>query len=179
MIFYSEYLKCSLFCFKFYHHHLLQTWRPLSLIRSFWQLLTIFFRLVFQSPFPYLFAISFNFLIKWYSVLFNAFLLTHFLPVLHLCRKGSWFLLAKCLRNTLRKSDILTKDADQWPVNLYLKCHSSTRCFSNFLLVKTNYLVYPVSGTLVGNGLIITLQSDKIPETSWKHFHNGVIFRNI
>ena len=46
-------------------------------------------------------------------------------------KPGSWFLLAKCLKNT----------CGRWPASL-LKMSLFHRCFSNILLVRTNYLVY-------------------------------------
>ena len=51
-------------------------------------------------------------------------------------KPGSLFLLAKCLKNTCWKSDILSED-DLLKMSLF---HKS---FLNMLLVKTNYLVYP------------------------------------
>ena len=53
----------------------------------------------------------------------------------------------------LWKSVILSKDAGQRPASLF-KMSLFHRYFSNILLVKCNYLVYPISGTLVENGLI-------------------------
>ena len=44
--------------------------------------------------------------------------LTHFQPRFHLNKPGCWFLLAKCLKKQLWKSDILSKDAGHWPVSL-------------------------------------------------------------
>ena len=44
--------------------------------------------------------------------------LTHFQPIFHLNKPGSWFLLAKCLKNHLWKSDIIIKDTSHWPVSL-------------------------------------------------------------
>ena len=44
--------------------------------------------------------------------------LTHFQPIFHLNKPGCWFLLAKCLKKHLWKSDILIKDAGHWPVSL-------------------------------------------------------------
>ena len=45
-------------------------------------------------------------------------------------KPGSWFLLAKCLKNTCGRSDILRKDAGKKmrvdELHFYLKCHSST-----------------------------------------------------
>ena len=43
----------------------------------------------------------------------------------------------------LRKSDIFNIDAGPWPASL-LKMSLFDSCFSNILLVKTNYLVYPL-----------------------------------
>ena len=70
-------------------------------------------------------------------------------------RPSSWFLLAKCVKKHLWKSDILRKDAGQepaslvkmiltkdagyWPVSL-IKMSLYHRCFSHILLEKINYL---------------------------------------
>ena len=59
-------------------------------------------------------------------------------------------------------SDILSKDAGS--VSL-LKMSLFHRCFSNILLVKTNYLVYPLSGRLVENGLNDHQQAANEPPT--------------
>ena len=37
--------------------------------------------------------------------------LTHFQPIFHLNKPGCWFLLGKCFKKHLWKSDILSKDA--------------------------------------------------------------------
>ena len=57
--------------------------------------------------------------------------LTHFQPKFHLNKPSCWFLLAKCLKICLWKSDILIKDAGHWPVSL-LKIPSTTDIFSLF-----------------------------------------------
>ena len=44
--------------------------------------------------------------------------LTHLQPMFHLCKPGRWFLLAKCLKKHLWKSDNLSKDAGHWPASL-------------------------------------------------------------
>ena len=54
--------------------------------------------------------------------------LTYFKPMLYLNQPGSWFLLAKCLKNHLWKSDMIIKDTSHLPVS-YLKCHSTTTIF--------------------------------------------------
>ena len=54
-------------------------------------------------------------------------------------KPASWFLLGKCLKKHLWKSHILSKDAGHRPASL-LKMTLFHRCFSNILLVKTNYL---------------------------------------
>ena len=46
---------------------------------------------------------------------------------------------SKMFEKHLWKIDILSKDAGHLPVKMSL----FHRCFSNILLVKTNYLVYP------------------------------------
>ena len=52
-------------------------------------------------------------------------------------KPGSWFLLAKCVKKHLRKSDILSKDAGHRPASLP-KMSLFRRCFSFILLLKTN-----------------------------------------
>ena len=49
---------------------------------------------------------------------------------------------SKMFEKYLWKSDILSKDASRWPESS-LKMSLFRRCFSNSLLVKINYLVYP------------------------------------
>ena len=55
--------------------------------------------------------------------------------------KTRWMVFtSKMFEKHLWKSDILIKDADHRPASL-LKMALFHRCFSNLLLVKTNYLV--------------------------------------
>ena len=49
---------------------------------------------------------------------------------------------SKMFEKHLWKSNILSKDAGHRPASL-LKMSLFHRCFSNILLVKTSYLVYP------------------------------------
>ena len=44
--------------------------------------------------------------------------LTHFQPIFHTNKPGSWFLLAKCLKKHLWIRDILSKDVGHLPVSL-------------------------------------------------------------
>ena len=61
--------------------------------------------------------------------------LTHFRPMFHLTDKpGNWFLPAKSLKIPVEEN------AGHRPASL-LKVSLFQRCFSNTLLVKTNYLV--------------------------------------
>ena len=60
----------------------------------------------------------------------GAFNSTHFLG-----KPGSWFVLAKCVKKQLRKSDVS-------PASL-LKTSFFHRCFSHILVIKTNNLVCP------------------------------------
>ena len=64
-------------------------------------------------------------------------LLTHFRPMFHLCRNQVVGFYEKNVWKYLWKSDILRKDAALLKMSLF------RRCFSNNLLVKTNYLIYP------------------------------------
>ena len=51
-------------------------------------------------------------------------------------KPASWFLLEKCVKNTLRKSDILSKDAGDLTASS-LKMSPFHRFFSQILPVKT------------------------------------------
>ena len=55
-------------------------------------------------------------------------------------KPGSWFFTTKMFEKHLWKSDILSKDSGHRPASL-LKMPLFHRCFSNILVVKTNYLV--------------------------------------
>ena len=58
-----------------------------------------------------------------------------------LCRNQVVGFTSKMFEKHLWKSDILSKDAGR-PASL-LKMSLFHRCFSNILLVKINYLIYP------------------------------------
>ena len=61
--------------------------------------------------------------------------------VTYMKKPDSWFLLARCLKIHLWKSDILSKDARQWPASLVKMSVLTVSVFSHILLLKTNYLV--------------------------------------
>ena len=65
--------------------------------------------------------------------------LTHSQPVFHLDKPGCWFLLAKCLKKHLWKSDILSKGA------LY------HRYFLAYFTSKNQLSGFFMCGTLTGN----------------------------
>ena len=89
---------------------------------------------------------------KWRTFL----VLTHFRPLFLLRRSQAVGFYKQMFEKHLRNSDILSKDAGRWLTSL-LKMLLFHRYFSNILLVKTNYLVYPLSGTLIKNGLIMLM----------------------
>ena len=66
--------------------------------------------------------------------------LTHFGTMFHLRTNQVVGFTSKMFEKHLWKSDILSKDAGHRPASLF-KMSLFHRCFSNILLVKTNYLV--------------------------------------
>ena len=82
----------------------------------------------------------------------KLYLLTHFRPMFCLCRNQVVGFHWQNVWKTPGKSDILNKDARQWPASL-LKMSIFHRCFSNILLVKNQLPGLSISGTLVKNGL--------------------------
>ena len=76
--------------------------------------------------------------------------LTHSQPVFHLNKPGCWFLLAKCLKKHLWKSDILSKGAGYWPISL-LKMSLYHRYFLAYFTSKNQLSGFFMCGILTGN----------------------------
>ena len=74
------------------------------------------------------------------SELLLAVYLTHFRPMFHFYRFQVVGFYKQNVWKHPWKSDILSKDAGHEPTSLH-KLSLFRRCFSNILLVKTNYLV--------------------------------------
>ena len=110
-----------------------------------------------SKSFPQLMVSIFTFLSQWFLLVFIisrqilnsvglpdiSYILLHW-PILNQCLsyvETSYLVFTtKMSEKRLWKSDILSKDAGRWPTSL-LKMSFFHRCFSNILVVKTNYLV--------------------------------------
>ena len=68
-------------------------------------------------------------------------------------KADSWFVLAKCVKKHLCKSDILSKDAGHCPGSS-LKMSLFNWCFFTTFASKNQLPGLPRNGTLAGNGLI-------------------------